>query len=423
MSDEVEEMVYQMCVEWLDDWIAADPPSLRDEYDISIWAETEMRDAIDCFVTNAFRSSRARNDAVCILRALLYEYATTMCALAAARVDPNPAAVERILALPQTAQKSAEWHAESRELLTGHEFGAVCYGTPARIASIVAKKCIKESLEPVTEQVVACVDESGALPALKWGHRFEPVTRMLFEHCVAKGGVNDTLGRIRHPTLARLAASPDGLIVDGPRAGRLVEIKSPISRELNGMIPMEYYCQMQLQAEVCDVEAVEYVEARYDMYGAGGAEATLEACVRADRPAAVPYMGAICVVAPGTDAPASTYTYVYSPLFPTTPEGFAACAAWTPLSAAETDAVVIERTVWCVRDFFTKTVLRNRSWWTDVGRPAYEAFWVEVGAARAEGRYRPQALFVDETPYAQAEGGETAAAAAAAATSNGWAGV
>jgi hypothetical protein len=183
---------------------------------------------------------------------------------------------------------------------------------------------------------------------------------------------------------------------------------------------------MQLQAEVCDVEAVEYVEARYDMYGAGGAEATLEACVRADRPAAVPYMGAICVVAPAADAPASTYTYVYSPLFPTTPEGFAACAAWTPLSAAETDAVVIERTVWCVRDFFTKTVLRNRSWWTDVGRPAYEAFWVEVGAARAEGRYRPQALFVDETPYAQAEGGETAAAAAAAAaaaTSNGWAGV
>lgn len=414
MSDEVEEMVYQMCVEWLDDWIAADPPSLRDEYDISIWAETEMRDAIDCFVTNAFRSSRARNDAVCILRALLYEYATTMCALSAARVEPNPAAVERILSLPQTAQKSAEWHAESRELLTGHEFGAVCYGTPARIASIVAKKCTKESLEPVAEQVVACVDESGALPALKWGHRFEPVTRMLFEQCVAKGVVNDTLGRIRHPTLERLAASPDGLIVDGPRAGRLVEIKSPISRELNGMIPMEYYCQMQLQAEVCDVEAVEYVEARYDMYGA---DATLAVCLRADRPAAVPYMGAICVVAPTADAASSTYTYVYSPLFPTTADGFAACAAWAPALSA--DGVVIERTVWCVRDFFTKTVLRNRNWWTDVGRPAYEAFWVEVHAARAEGRYRPQALFVEETPYE----GPVVAAAATAETSNGWVGV
>jgi hypothetical protein len=413
-SDEVEEMVYQACVEWLDDWIAANPPSLCDEYDISVWVESEMRDAIECFVTFAFHSPRARNDAVCILRALLYEYATTMCALAAAHVKPNVPAVERILALPQTAQKSAEWHAESRELLTGHEFGAVCYGTPARIASIVAKKCVKEALEPVTEQVVARVDETGALPALKWGHRFEPVTRMLFEHCVAKGGVNDTLGRIRHPTLERLAASPDGLIVDGPRAGRLVEIKSPISRELNGMIPMEYYCQMQLQAEVCDVEAVEYVEARYDMYSV--AEATLETCVASHRPPAVPYMGAVCIVAPEADAPLSTYAYVYSPLFPTTVEGFVACAAWTPAAEA---GVVIERTVWCVRDFFTKTVMRNRNWWTAVGRPAYEAFWVEVTAARAEGRYRPQALFVDDAPLPVAE----ADGAAPAAGGSGWCGV
>lgn len=414
MSDEVEEMVYRACVEWLDDWVAANPPSLCDEYDISVWAEGEMRDAIDCFVTYAFHTPRARNDAVCILRALLYEYATTLCAVAAARVPPNAAAVERILALPQTVQKSSEWHAEARELLTGHEFGAVCYGTPARIASIVAKKCVKETVEPVVEQTVACVDEAGALPALKWGHRFEPVTRMLFEHCVAKGRVNDTLGRIRHPTLGRLAASPDGLIVDGPRAGRLVEIKSPISRELNGMIPMEYYCQMQLQAEVCDVEAVEYVEARYDMYRL--ADATLEVCLDTSRPAAVPYMGAVCIVAPEADAPSSTYAYVYSPLFPTTADGFAACVAWTP---AEGEGCVIERTVWCVRDFFTKTVVRNRNWWTAVGRPAYEAFWVEVGAARAEGRYRPQALFVDEDDASA----PPAPVVAAAAASNGWQGV
>ena len=62
------------------------------------------------------------------------------------------------------------------------------------------------------------------------------------------------LGRIRHPTEARLAASPDGIVVSGDRTGRLVEFKAPITRVLNQKVPEDYFMQMQLQMEVTQVE-------------------------------------------------------------------------------------------------------------------------------------------------------------------------
>ena len=42
------------------------------------------------------------------------------------------------------------------------------------------------------------------------------------------------------------------------------EIKSPISRTLDYSVPTSYWCQMQLQAEVCDVDVVEYVEIKFE---------------------------------------------------------------------------------------------------------------------------------------------------------------
>jgi hypothetical protein len=50
---------------------------------------------------------------------------------------------------------------------------------------------------------------------------------------------------------------------------------------------------------------------------------------------------------------------------------------------------------WFVRDWFAKTVLRNRRWWAEIAYPSYVEFWREVEEARASGRFNSQALFVD----------------------------
>jgi hypothetical protein len=173
---------------------------------------------------------------------------------------------------------------------------------------------------------------------------------MIFEADV--GPIDDSLGRIRHSTLPRLAASPDGIITTGSCAGRLVEIKSPISRKLTKIIPTDYWCQMQLQAEVCDVDAVEYIEVRIGL----GPPPT---------PYAYTHVGVVSVI--GSD-PAS-YTYIYSPLL----KSF---DTYTP----PTDA--LEVCQWHIIDMYTETVLRNRIWWKEIGQPAYESFWVDADEER-----------------------------------------
>ena len=373
-------LVCSSCVEWLNDWVEADPPRFLDEYDLSQWMETSMTAATQTFIRYGFTSPRARNDAIQILRALFHEYYLFQQQLAHQHISPNLSAVGRLQSVQQTSQKSAAWHAESRELLTSHEFGAVCYGTDARRASIVAKKCQPEMVlsgtgESQPQRIVFTTLEDGTMSPLKWGWRFEPVSRMVFEQCISQGSVFDGLGRIRHQTHPKLAASPDGLILNGPRCGRLVEIKSPYSRELDGTIPLDYYCQMQLQAEVCDVEAVEYVEVKF--------KSTPAASVTVDIITAskVPWIGTVCVVSPSDDASVHTYTYEYSPLYPNTSEGLANALAFAPVG------IILETAVWYVQDMFHQTVPRNRVWWAQVGLPRTTEFWELVDAARMDGRY------------------------------------
>ena len=400
---ELIEMVFTECVEWFKDWVATDPPTLVDEWDLMEWLEHEMKEATDMFLSHAFHSARARNDAVMILRALYYEYFLFQQQISQASIKPNPEATERLPRQPQTAQKSAAWHAEARDMLSGHEFGGICVGGPAERNSVLAKKCTPEVVVAVAEteeeeapsQTVFLTDEDGKLSPFKWGWRYEPVARQLFETCVSHAPVFDGLGRVRHPTLPRLGASPDGLVMGGPRAGRLVEIKCPITREINGSIPIRYYCQMQLQAEVCDVDAVDYIEVQF---GAAPASAVLPDIIKKTKQ---PWIGKVCVVSPAAEALPSAYMYEYSPLFPATEEGYAQCLAWRPV-VSET-ALLLEECVWYVKDWFTTTVVRNRRWWETVGYPAYVEFWKTADEARADGRFKSRPLFLDSESETETE--------------------
>jgi hypothetical protein len=202
----------------------------------------------------------------------------------------------------------------------------------------------------------------------------------LFEALVAHSPVYDGLGRVKHQTLPRLGASPDGLITEGSRAGRLLEIKCPISRIIDGKIPIRYYCQMQLQAEVCDVDAVDYVEVQF------GILTSLDQLKLSKQPR----IGTVCVTASTLEADPSTYTYEYSPLFEATEAGYIKMQEWSPKNPA-----VLERTPWYVKDWFDTTVMRNRRWWAEVGYPAYTQFWTEVNTLRAAGFTNRKPLFVD----------------------------
>jgi hypothetical protein len=391
-SHEGTDMVYSDCAAWFHDWVKPHPPTLEDDWDLSTWMDDEMTQAVEILVKQGFRSIRGQSDAVTIIRAFIYEFYLFEKERAVRSLVPLPAAVERILTLPQTDQKSKSWYRESRELLTGHEFGTVVYGSPNSRKGVIMKKCtevaVDESVD-IMSSTVFCSNAEGSLSAFKWGWRYEPVVRTLYETCVAGGPVNGDIGRVRHPTLPRLAASPDGLILSGAKQGRLLEIKCPITRDLTGEVPMEYWCQMQLQAEVCDVDAVEYVEARLSSLPYERANELTPAVLAKTKQ---PWMGVVAVISPTLFGPAHEYQYSYSPLFPTS--DMEALLAWTPDVGYE--GRLVERSIWWVGDWFTTTVLRNRRWWTCVGQPAYESFWKDVDKAREGGTFVSNHQFVDD---------------------------
>jgi len=77
--------------------------------------------------------------------------------------------------------------------------------------------------------------------------------------------VIEEFGAVPHLELEHLAASPDGIIVEcndnAELVGRMVEIKCPYSRIPNGIISSQYWIQMQIQMEVCNLELCDFIEA------------------------------------------------------------------------------------------------------------------------------------------------------------------
>ena len=93
------------------------------------------------------------------------------------------------------------------------------------------------------------------------GTRMEPFARKVYMQERAKQCIVE-VGFIRHPTHPLCGASPDGITIDGTR---LVELKCPRKRSFQegDPAPLGYWHQCQLQMEVCDIDQLDYFEARH----------------------------------------------------------------------------------------------------------------------------------------------------------------
>ena len=289
-----------------------------------------------------------------------------------------------LLKRPQTSQHSADWYAQRRNRLTASEFAQILDGRRgALLRSKVAPVPEGAAADRPASTPVSIAQPDGEMVATSWGHRFESVTRDIYELELA--GVNtvcDTLGRFQHQIVEWLSASPDGVVLEGPLAGRLVEIKSPKSRQPGEYVPGEYYVQMQIQMEVCDVDAVDFIEAQFaqrpiiHLPGIGATREPIElAAAAAAAVKAARWKGKIRVFGRFEDP--NTWCYRYSvpvedledletAVVPDGPDGM-------PL---------LEESIWWLTGWFPRTVLRNRNWWEEIGWPAAQMFWAEVQSLR-----------------------------------------
>jgi hypothetical protein len=352
-------MVYSQICSWVDDYLLGDAPEeLLDTWDFMEWIqETELISVFTEYIIPTFSNSRARKHAVQILMALLWEYYLFRRTEAIATAFCGSEHVLRLLGLAATVQKSEAWYLEKQNILTASEFGYILL-TGARHREVVRSKLgLCSGLPNITVSL-------GHQDSLSWGTRFEPVIKSVYEQVIT-GHVAE-LGRIRHPVLTRLGASPDGIVETGGRCGRIVEFKAPVSRKLEAnIIPYEYYCQVQVQMEVCDIELADYCECRI-------VSGSTWSSVASSGPHVVGCVGVIEVN--------GVWSYAYSPLYPDNDEGRHAAEEWSPEG-------LVEKHVWQILDWQLITFKRNRRWWSMVGKPAYEQFWKTVDIVRTDPMY------------------------------------
>ncbi len=167
--------------------------------------------------------------------------------------------------IPQPVQRTPEWYQFRWNLITASNAWKA-FESQSTINQLIYEKCqpikIFDDNNGDDEQVKMVNTNT----SLHWGQKFEPLSVLIYEHKY-KTKIED-FGCIQHPTYKFIGASPDGINVDknGDRYGRMLEIKNVVSRDINGIPKKEYWVQMQLQMEVCDLDECDFLETKFTEY-------------------------------------------------------------------------------------------------------------------------------------------------------------
>ena len=156
-------------------------------------------------------------------------------------------------------------------------------------------------------------------------------------------------------------------MTNGSTAGRLIEIKAPKNRQPGTYVPAEYYVQMQVQMEVTDLDAVDFIEAQFDQVLVYSAVHQVENDIDSENGV---WTGQINVY--GVLQDSSSWSYAYSRPVKSRAE----------IEMPSSDLPLLESSIWTLKAWFPRTVLRNRTWWDTIGLPEAETFWAEVLSRR-----------------------------------------
>jgi putative phage-type endonuclease len=162
---------------------------------------------------------------------------------------------------PQPAQRTKEWYEFRYNLITASN-AYKAFDSQSTKNQLIYEKCQSNpSLAPETDVKMVNVNST-----LHWGQKYEPLSVMIYEDTY--NTKVDDFGCIQHDKFSFIGASPDGINVDknSLRYGRMLEIKNIVNREIDGIPKKEYWIQMQLQMEVCDLDECDFLETKFTEY-------------------------------------------------------------------------------------------------------------------------------------------------------------
>ena len=272
--------------------------------------------------------------------------------------------LDKLKSVIQPEQRSDEWYIFRNSTLTASNIYKIFVSDYSQ-TQLILEKC-----EPLNINKFKVTNTNSPL---HWGQKYEPVSILYYEY-IHKTKVSE-FGCIPHEHYSYIAASPDGIICDGSSNlfGRMLEIKNVVSREITGIPKMEYWIQMQLQMEVCDLNECDFLETKFIQYDT-------EEEYREDNK--IEYKGVILQYLKD-DSP----YYVYAPIMLNNLDSEEYRRWEDEEKEKNKDLQLITRLYWKLVKISCVLVLRNKFWFKKV-QPMIENFWNNLVEERESGAYK-----------------------------------
>jgi putative phage-type endonuclease len=249
LLEEIKEIFYIQIEHYMESVIWINSDDIEDDMD------ELLEDAFQIFIT-VFYPDRCCNDSIdnSKYQPLEIKYDDAELAMIEKKI-------QALRDIPQPVQRTDAWYQFRWNLITASNAWKAFESQPA-INQLIYEKC--QPLKVVNEEEDIKMVNTNT--PLHWGQKYEPLTVMMYEHDF-KTKVED-FGCIQHLKYKFIGASPDGIIVnkESERYGRMLEIKNVVSRDINGIPKKEYWIQMQLQMEVCDLDECDFLETKFTEY-------------------------------------------------------------------------------------------------------------------------------------------------------------
>jgi hypothetical protein len=203
---------------------------------------------------------------------------------------------------------------------------------------------------------------------MSWGNKYEHLTTCLYEE--RNQTTISSFGCIEHRDYPFLAASPDGIVTGEINYGRMIEIKNVVSREINGNPKKDYYIQMQLQMEVCDLDECDFVETKFTEYESE------EAFLADDAKKGV----IMAFVREGE------YVYQYMPLSVTDYNTWMN-EMYESTSTCTSNSMTWAKNIYWKLDVYSCILVKRQREWFQAAVPAFVSIWETILRERENGEY------------------------------------
>ena len=291
---------------------------------------------------------------------------------------------------PQPEQRTKEWYEFRHNLITASNAYKVFMGG-ASYNQILFEKC-QPIKYPSTDDAERGPSVVNVETTLHWGQKYEEVSVMIYEDLF--GTKVDDFGCIQHDKYTFLGASPDGIVTGdtNPRFGRMLEIKNVVNRDITGIPKLEYWVQMQLQMETCNLDDCDFLETRFKEYdserdyfqdtcgyegGAGKTDVFVDAT--REQLETRKYKGIIMYFSRNGKP-----DYKYSPLNMCDPEEIEKWEARHHAEVEGDDVMWVKNIYWRLDEMSCVLVSRNKLWF-DESVEQLEAAWKTIEKERVSG--------------------------------------